>query len=111
MMLKTKDRSEEVNCEELSKVLPDEGEFSIEGEPIEVEKCWRQALWRLKGKKYILSYEVEPGKVKGWVIVRKGKPLRPMKPKKEKRRKERKKGKLKERLKAKKRGKPKRKGK
>ena len=114
MILKVKDRSEEVSCETLSNALPDEGEFELEGEPIEVEKCWRQALWRVKGKKYVLSYEIEPGRVKGWVIVRKGKPLRPMKPKKEKRKEKkerRRKGRLKERLKAKRRGKPKRKGK
>ncbi len=61
----------EVTCDELINSLPDSGEFEVKGEPIEVEKCWRIALWKLRGRKYILSYEIAPGKLKGFVIQRK----------------------------------------
>jgi len=60
----------EVSCEELPSSLPSSGEFLLTGDPLEIEKCWRLALWRLRGKKYVLSEDLEPGKVRGWVISR-----------------------------------------
>ncbi len=108
MILKVGDEEKEVGCE-IEEHLPEEGEFELKGEPVEVEKCWRKTLWAIRGKKYVLSYEVKPGVVKGWVIVRRGKPVRPIKPKKAKR-KEVKRKRLKERLKTKRRSKKKGKG-
>lgn len=66
----------EVECEELAQLLPNKGGFEVEGEPIDVERCWRNVLWMIRGKRYVLSYEVKPGHLKGEVIERKRPPRR-----------------------------------